>query len=410
MKIQIGGFFGTNLGKTAGGTLLNISVAVSVLSYHFINSFVNIRQKIIFPKRHESVFRCRSQLIEWNTCPPPHHHNIPMYYINSITQDMRQQHALIRRVTLLAFIVISLAINSISYTVGTESPIVRTAQFVEAGADSTTRSSDSQHRNTQALRGQGKKSAFQFGLAVAHCQEEDMAWINTVDDIQLPDEHGQPQSTTWDPVVYERCGQKVSEKYSHYQRNIGSEECTAYLQYIVDRYEDLPEIVYFLQADALSLNEGKGERHTNFTSLQDLVAASAPLMLAPGDDSNDAIGFLSMGKDTTAERTKVVQRDSPVNNPEEVLHLMKGRAPAYGENTMLELIPGACFAVRRERIWAQPSEFYKDLFLKTMANEDERRLCWSMEATWHVIFGEPLVIPHTARLMHHLDGESAWAS
>lgn len=331
---------------------------------------------------------------------------------NSIIQDMRQQHALIRRVILLAFILVSLAINSISYTVGTKSPINRTtAQFVETEAESTTttRSSDSQHRNTQALRGQGKKSAFQFGLAVAHCHEEDMGWISTVDDIKLPDTQGQLQSTTWDPVVYERCGQKVSEKYSRYQRNIGSEECTAYLQYIVDRYEDLPEIVYFMQADALSMG-GKGERHTNFTNLQDLVAASAPLMMAPGDDSNDAIGFLSIGKDAIAERTRVVQRDSPVMNPEEVLHLMRGRAPAYGEDTMLELIPGACFAVRRERIWAQPSEFYKDLFLKTLANEDERRLCWSMEATWHVIFGEPLVIPHTARLMHHLAGPAAWAS
>lgn len=285
--------------------------------------------------------------------------------------------------------------------------------------------------NSGALRGGGSNEEsgelrqFHIGLAVAHCEEPFLArWIDEVDDVTL---HGQP--IHWDVSVYERCGQQVSPKYSTFQRNLGSEECTAYLKYIVDRYEALPEMVYFLQPDALSFNTVKGHQHTNFSSLSTLVAASAPLMTATSFNSivdteqqqqqqettgnqqqpniisqhpDQPLGFLNLGN-MEIDSTRLVTPEGPNNNPVEILQYMEDRAPTYDDESYLELVPGACFVVRRERILAQPLQFYKELILQIAAREDEAWTCFSLEATWHVIFGEPLAIPPQSTLMHHLE-------
>lgn len=214
-------------------------------------------------------------------------------------------------------------------------------------------------------------------------------------------------------MVYERCGQNASESYSQWQRNIGSEECSAYLKYIVDRYDDLPEIVYFLQPDALRFNDVMAhDPHTSFTSLQELVAASYPLMMTPPQASGSGAtttrvspdasmnGFLSLGN-RNIDQTRLVQREGPNNNPVEIIDMMKERAPSYDEETMLHIVPGACFAVRRERILAHPPEYYKDLILAIVARENVKWTCYSLEATWHVIFGEGLAIPPTSTIRYH---------
>lgn len=269
-------------------------------------------------------------------------------------------------------------------------------------------------RNARVIRGPSgrRNSAFQFGLAVAHCDEDFMTWIDAVDEIFLPNRRGKPKQTRWDTAVYERCGQSVSTKHSQWQRNSGSEECTAYLQYIVDRYDELPEIIYFLQPDALGFNRAKGHQHTIFSSLKEMVAATAPLMAlnAAREDSNDdapPIGFLALGKDAGADKAKLVQPQNPNNNPVEVLELMDKRVqPAYDNATMLELVPGGCFAVRRERIYTQSLKYYNDLLTSIVDSEDGRRMCRSLESTWHIIFGEPLAIPNRARIMYHLSNDS----
>lgn len=51
-------------------------------------------------------------------------------------------------------------------------------------------------------------------LAVAHCDEDFMTWIDGIDDVMLTDEHGKPLKALWDALVYERCGRSTSTKYS----------------------------------------------------------------------------------------------------------------------------------------------------------------------------------------------------
>jgi hypothetical protein len=85
--------------------------------------------------------------------------------------------------------------------------------------------------------------------------------------------------------------------------------------------------------------------------------------------------------------------DRDYENPAELIDLMKERGPSYDNTTELRFVPGACFAVRRERIWANPPEFYKDLQLSIFHNEDVRRMCFNLERTWHVVFGDSLLEP-----------------
>lgn len=307
--------------------------------------------------------------------------------------------ALIRRLVLLAFITISTLLNTSSRVAapynndGTSKRTTsQTAALVhDPVGGQLTPPTHNLRRPAQ------KKSQYQFGLAAAHCKEDYMSWIEGIDDVTLTGNDGEPYKTTWDASVYERCEQKVSEKYSKWQRNLGSEECTAYLQYIVDRYYELPEIVYFLQPDSLAYNDKKQHKHTQFDSLQDLVAASAPVMMK----NNSRIGYMNLGNEPK-DATRLVQSEGPNSNPVEIINMMNERAPPYEEDSMIHMVTGACFAVKRERILANPIEFYKDLILTIMGQEDERWTCWGLEATWHVIFGEPLQLPDESIVMSHV--------
>jgi hypothetical protein len=237
----------------------------------------------------------------------------------------------------------------------------------------------------------------EFGLVVAHCKEDYMDWVDGVENITLPG--FRQQKTTWDTVIYEKCNQRTHQNYSTYQMNAGSEECSAYIKYIIDRYDDLPEVVYFLQPDALAYNEKKQKKaHTNFRSLQALVDASAPLLTtrqteASNSSTNgESLGYLNLGI-TRPMRWLVSTPGGIYDNPAELIDLMKERGPSYDNTTELKFVPGACFAVRRERIWANPPDFYKDLQLAIFHNEDIRRMCWNLERTWHVVFGDSLLEP-----------------
>jgi hypothetical protein len=57
--------------------------------------------------------------------------------------------------------------------------------------------------------------------------------------------------------------------------------------------------------------------------------------------------------------------------------------------------PGACFAVHRDRIRANPKDFYITQQQKILgSNPDEaRRRCCALENSWHALLKEPAVLP-----------------
>ena len=86
-----------------------------------------------------------------------------------------------------------------------------------------------------------------FAVVIVHCKEDnDMtAWYN-----EIP--------SSWDVTVYETCQQKVYPNKSTMQRqrwhsvqfqNAGSEECTAYFDYMLHNRDHLADITVFLQTD-----------------------------------------------------------------------------------------------------------------------------------------------------------------
>ena len=84
-----------------------------------------------------------------------------------------------------------------------------------------------------------------YGLTVVHCREKNMEWLDDV-------------PNDWHVTVYETCGQNVSRASLPFE-NAGSEECSAYLQTMIEHYDSLPDINIFVQSDVLfgSGREGK---------------------------------------------------------------------------------------------------------------------------------------------------------
>lgn len=131
-----------------------------------------------------------------------------------------------------------------------------------------------------------------------------------------------------------------------------------------------------------------------------VVDESAPLLMSPATGNKNAtstLGFLQLGTRMLPHR--VSTPNATYNNPSEVVDMLKERGPSYDNETRLSFLPGACFAVRRERIWANPIDFYRELQLSIYHHKDVRRMCWNLETTWHVVFGEPLKLPYESTLL-----------
>ena len=127
-----------------------------------------------------------------------------------------------------------------------------------------------------------------FGVVLVHCREKhsSMPWI---DEIYRRVE-AQPQ--VWNLTIYETCGQSIllsnasssttssssssssngtsaqtttittASRFSQPFQNAGSEECSSYLQYCLELYDDpnLPDITIFLQSDGIRVKGNKDKR------------------------------------------------------------------------------------------------------------------------------------------------------
>lgn len=254
-----------------------------------------------------------------------------------------------------------------------------------------------------------------FGLAVAHC-DEDVTWIYDIDNVTInhrnDDINNMPpyqQEVIWDATVYERCDKRAHLLHSAPQKNLGSEECSAYVQYIIDRYHEMPEIVYFLQSDALAQNTAKqNHQHTAFDNVQALIDASASILLTNDKNATNpsCLGYINLGNEDQLVPKPVVEDGGKLS---EILDLLKERAPHYDDSTRVKFTTGACFVVHKNRILANPREFYEELMelIHRYAREDERIACWALEVSWHALFGEPLELPESSTLFFHLKESSS---
>jgi hypothetical protein len=222
-----------------------------------------------------------------------------------------------------------------------------------------------------------------------------MDWINDV-------------PADWRIIIYEKCGLTTNRSSSHNAifvdqpiENIGYEECTSYLDYIINNYGDgnLTDVNIFAHDDAL-IPYSQNKFHTPFHNFSELVNATMQLM------TKDQ-GFLHYG-------VKLLQHVGPWSDSyfgEAMRSLWPLFASAEMPNAPAEIFfrPAAHMAVRKERILAVPLDVYKALTRNVYYSRfvpggtDARRMCCAMEISWHMLFGEPPIMPYNASVYDRLN-------
>ena len=220
------------------------------------------------------------------------------------------------------------------------------------------------------------------GLTVIHCRETDaMRWL-----LEMPWDD-------WKVTVYETCDEDVRVSIlpeypedsivSRAFRNRGSEECTSYLDFIVQNYDRLPDVSVFMHADGV-------DKHSPFQTAAEL-ARTVERFFA----TDSSRGFLHFGLNAPNFETWVETGDSYLQH---YLHetWVEDMGLPVTSDTFVQSRPGACFAVHIRRIRARPREVYARLLQRILRENDKsiaRKRCCALENVWHVLFGEPHVIP-----------------
>jgi hypothetical protein len=229
-----------------------------------------------------------------------------------------------------------------------------------------------------------KTTAPQFGVLFVHCREENMTFLNDIpSDSKL--------------TIYETCQQTVSANYSIQYKNAGSEECTSYLDYMIQNYHDLPEINLFLQSDALK-GYGRHGGHIPFRDLSSLINTTKHAFAGPAFE-----GFFHYRKGETWFGGMLGEE-----NPYMRYYLNESMYDFelnYNMTNETKIItaPNACFAVHRKRILQRPLHVYIKLRDKILASDrdEARRRCCALESSWHVLLGEPPILPATSSVEHY---------
>ena len=235
----------------------------------------------------------------------------------------------------------------------------------------------------------GTRSRLTYGLTVIHCKESmaRMDWIN-----YLPKE--------WKVTVYETCGQSISP-FSQPFENGGSEECSAYLNTMIEQYKDpyLPDINLFVQSDVLLAGGRKSKKliheHSPFYNITDLVSTVQTWAENGGK-------FLHFGPKFGRPLEKIAddwhfQKDFP----RQIMDVVERN---YTSESFFETRSGACFAVHKDRILANSADMYVKLKEKQLSfkgdHANTRKFCCAFEYAWHAFLGEPFMLPYNSSVDH----------
>eukprot|EP00797_Seminavis_robusta_P025749 Sro454_g146370.2 (238) ;mRNA; r:38427-39140 len=221
-----------------------------------------------------------------------------------------------------------------------------------------------------------------------------MSWLNEIP----PD---------WKLTVWETCGQSVASPGSKPFKNAGSEECSGYLQTIVEDYDNLPDINFFLQSDAL-IGRGKPTKvwrheHTPFKTFMELRVAAESYRW---DSARST--FLHFGPKQLDIPNINDKEFTLAYHPRDIFDIMGlhySKDATTAGNTTTQTRTGACFAVTREQIRWKPKEHYKKLQDSILLGESSqaRYRCWALENTWHAVLGQPYMLPSTSTVDHLWD-------
>jgi len=209
-------------------------------------------------------------------------------------------------------------------------------------------------------------------------------------------------------VVYQKCGKSVgnniSKLFSDFEEinhlpNFASEECSSYLHYMLTYYRNLTDITLFLHDDSLMGMRGDKD-HTQFRTFPELDDAINRLFLASNKGKRS---YMSLGSEYLTEYAEYPSHGQAMKSMWPFFVDRDTNEESAEKSTFpLEIgfQPGAQIAVRKERILARPKDVYEGLnrhilYGYTIPNHlgGARAHCCALERTWHILLGEPAILP-----------------
>ena len=168
----------------------------------------------------------------------------------------------------------------------------------------------------------------------------------------------------------------------HVIPNLGLES-TAYLKYIIENYDNLPEAVAFIHG-----HETAPHQNHDRPLLEVIEGANwSKYGFIPLGNTHWAEGFLDEFVPTKDGISYVVRLHTFFQS---LCIPIKGGIPDKGAPWIHDL--GAQFVVTRERILANPKKLYEGWYYIFNNNLDfTKEFAYIMEKTWHVTFGEDAV-------------------
>lgn len=176
------------------------------------------------------------------------------------------------------------------------------------------------------------------------------------------------EDTSWIPEKYLANTKVYNKGEGGDLPNIGRESHT-YLTYIVENYDNLPDVVFFTQGGGPAHIDGKPIEY--FTDIQESVS------------DNFMVSDIKNGLEENLHRPSY---GNETLYPEKLdfKSWMKEHIGVELQNE-LTFYKGACFSVKKERILARPLEFYKKL-LALIPEHKNPEVGHYFERAWWYIF------------------------
>jgi Protein of unknown function (DUF3431) len=220
-----------------------------------------------------------------------------------------------------------------------------------------------------------------YAVSVVRC-DRNTEWITAI-------------PNDWGLMVFEKCGETLDERYSVPAKNgEGNEDLSAHMLYIIEHYQNLPNISIFMQDDGISgyQLEGRTCPHTPYHTLGELKE----------DVDKYLDGFLNIGAVDTYYEYLFAECQHCPHFPFMLEQLLGATTVAEFANQtrpgpMVTYVMGSHWAVTKERILRHPIETYQRIHDYIMWNDgaEARDRACALERLLHVLFGEDIEIPKT---------------
>jgi len=219
-----------------------------------------------------------------------------------------------------------------------------------------------------------------YAVVVAR-YNENIDWLRIFDsssqfrDAKLPASKI-PLESTGSVVIYNK-GRMLGDKYKVVPMENKGLEVSAYLRYIVDNYDALPEVVFFCQG-AIHDHVFDMSRHSIFENYIDLGEAVCSATWTIGQvDSGFERGRLRFWNGELADAGM---------NVEEFFRNYVEDDPAIDLRADFKIYSAAIFSVRRELIRSRSLEYYQQLLAMPALAHLRPEIAHFFERSWYYIF------------------------